>query len=128
MPNYKGGCHCGAFRLTVCRDAPIDRLIDCNCSICSKKGVLHLPVQENELTIDQSPGGRGESSLTQYQWGTNTAKHWFCPTCGIHVLNRPRNAPERYSVNARCLDDFGTILTSVTIVPFDGQDHPKDRS
>lgn len=39
---YKGGCHCGAVRFEV--EAP-ERLecSECNCSICTMSGYLHLP-------------------------------------------------------------------------------------
>ncbi len=122
MLDYAGGCHCGAVRISLRRDAPIDSLIDCNCSICRKKGILLLPVEDADLAIQQ-----GGNNLTLYQWRSNTAKHWFCKTCGIHVFNRPRSHPGRYSVNARCLDDFETFWPNVTLVSFDGQNHPKDR-
>jgi hypothetical protein len=122
MPTYHAGCHCGAVRLTIRRDSAISSLVDCNCSLCVKKGILHLAVQDQELTIDQ-----GKENLSLYQWRSQTASHWFCRKCGIHVLNRPRAAPERYSVNARCLDNFEEVLPTVTIAPFDGKDHPKDR-
>ncbi|HKK29720.1 MAG TPA: GFA family protein [Alphaproteobacteria bacterium] len=123
MPDYHAGCHCDAVRITVRRPQPIDSLIDCNCSICVKKGILHLAVEEADLRIDH-----GEENLALYQWQSNTASHWFCKICGIHVLTRPRSHPERYSVNARCLDDFEEILPSLTLIPFDGKNHPKDRS
>ncbi|MGA3124759.1 MAG: hypothetical protein ABSF69_28745 [Polyangiaceae bacterium] len=37
MQTFEGGCHCGAvrFRIIVEDDQEI---IDCNCSICTKKG------------------------------------------------------------------------------------------
>jgi hypothetical protein len=122
MPDYAGGCHCGAVRISVRRDAAIDTLIECNCSVCRKKGILLLPVEDVDLEIAQ-----GADNLTLYQWRSHTAKHWFCKTCGIHVFNRPRSHPERYSVNARCLDEFEAFWPNVTLVPFDGQNHPKDR-
>ena len=122
MPDYHGGCHCGSVRITVRRDSPIDSLTDCNCTVCRKKGILHLPVQDDDLTVVQ-----GKDNLTLYQWRTNTASHWFCKACGIHVFGRPRMHPERYTVNARCLDDFDAFMPNVSLVPFDGQNHPKDR-
>lgn len=122
MPTYHASCHCGDVRLAVHKDEPVRHLTDCNCSLCVKKGILHLAVEDSELTFLA-----GEDKLALYQWRTNTAKHWFCPNCGIHVLNRPRSHPERYSVNARCVDGFEALLATVELRPYDGRDHPKDR-
>jgi len=46
----------------------------------------------------------GETKLTSYQFGTQTATHNFCRHCGIHPIHHPRVAPDRWSVNARCLN------------------------
>ena len=121
MPRYNGSCHCGAVTVAVNRAEPIDRLIDCNCSICSKKGILHVPVEDDEFELLS-----GEPALSLYQFRSQTARHWFCRHCVIHLFNRPRNHPHRYSVNARCLDEFETIRDEAHIVAFDGQNHPKD--
>lgn len=40
--SYQGGCHCGRVRFRV--TASLDRMTHCNCSICAKKGFLHLIV------------------------------------------------------------------------------------
>ena len=122
MPIYLGGCHCGAVRVTITKDAPIDRLIDCNCSVCTMKGILHCPVEDHEITVDARPG-----ALRLYQFGTASAEHRFCGDCGIHVFGRPRSNPRRHTVNARCLDDFETVRARVEIVCLDGRNHPKDR-
>jgi len=38
---HRGGCHCGAVRFEA--DAAAYLMVqDCNCSICSKVGFLHL--------------------------------------------------------------------------------------
>jgi hypothetical protein len=106
----------------VTKSAPIVKLIDCNCSICTKKGVLHAPVQDDELVVL-----KGAEKTSTYRFGSGAAQHNYCPDCGIHVYGRPRNSPDRYSVNARCLDDFRTILASAEVMPFDGENHPKDQ-
>ena len=46
MNVYKGSCHCGEITFEVRREKPIEVLIDCNCSICSKKGLVHNPGRE----------------------------------------------------------------------------------
>ena len=123
MPTYKGSCHCGDVRFEIVKSKPIELFIDCNCSICTKKGILHCPVQNDELTLTADDG-----VVALYQFGTGDARHQFCSKCGIHVFGRPRNHPERYTVNARCLDDFGALREMVTMLPFDGHNHPKDNS
>jgi hypothetical protein len=98
-------------------------ITECNCSICQKKGILHTATEQNELTLV-----KGKDALTLYQFGSGVAEHQFCKICGIHVFGRPRSAPDRLTVNVRCLDDFEEILSSAKISRFDGQNHPKDQS
>lgn len=112
---YEGGCHCGAVRFQVTLEK--QEAIDCNCSICNKKGFLHLIVPQENFTLLQ-----GEDALTNYQFNTGTAKHLFCKHCGIHSFYRPRSHRNGFSVNLRCLDGFdGDLLAQFQIVPFDGQ-------
>lgn len=108
---YEGGCHCGAVRFQVIVDNW--EVHNCNCSICSKKGFLHLIVPPEQFTLL-----RGANVLTTYTFNTGIAKHTFCGICGIHPFYRPRSHPEAFDVNVRCLD--GDVLAQFRIVPFDG--------
>lgn len=114
---YEGGCHCGAVRFRV--DVFNHRIEDCNCSICFKKGILHLIVPENQFTLLQ-----GEDMLTTYTFNTGVAKHMFCSKCGIHPFYRPRSHPNSIDVNVRCLD--GDVLSKFEIVQFDGKNWEKN--
>ncbi len=107
----KGGCHCGAVRFEVLLTS-FDAL-ECNCSICSKKGFINLITPAERFALLQ-----GEENLSTYRFNTETAEHRFCTTCGIHPFSRPRSHPGSYDVNARCLDDGFDFLN---IEPFDGQ-------
>ena len=49
MPRYVGSCHCGRVRFEI--DAVIDRVTECNCSICSKKGILHCRVPPENFRL-----------------------------------------------------------------------------
>jgi len=113
LQTYQGGCHCGRVRMRV--QADLASVSECNCSICTKKGILHLLVPLDQFTLLQ-----GEDALTTYQFGTNVAKHTFCRHCGIHAFYVPRSDPDKVSVNARCLDDVdvGALHSSRT---FDGR-------
>ncbi len=109
---YSGSCHCGAIQFQV--EAPEKiKCGDCNCSICSKSGYLHLIVPRSKLKLLQ-----GESSITTYSWGTGIAKHTFCKTCGIKPFYIPRSNPDGYDVNVRCLDP---VPVELEIEPFDGK-------
>ena len=120
---YKGSCHCALVQFEVHKQTPIDTLIDCNCSICTKKGILHTPVQDDEMVILS-----GEDELALYQFGTKVARYTFCPRCGCNAFHRSRGNQYRYSVNARCLDDLDALLANNEIWFINGQDHPFDRN
>ena len=96
---YPGGCHCGAIRFEVTVAQP--HLLDCNCSICTQKGFLHLIVDPKDFVLLQ-----GAEHLKIYQFGTHTAIHRFCAICGIHPFYTPRSHPDKVDVNANCLDTF----------------------
>ena len=97
-----GGCHCGRVRFRVTAD--LSHVTECNCSICTKKGFLHLIVARDAFELLS-----GADALTTYRFNTGTAQHTFCATCGIHAFYNPRTDPENYSVNARCLDDYDPV-------------------
>ena len=87
---YKGGCHCGSVRFEV--DAPeVIKCQECNCSICSKAGYLHLIVPRSKF-------------------------HLFCKTCGVKSFYVPRSNADGYNINVRCLD---TQPREVIIEPFE---------
>jgi hypothetical protein len=108
----EGGCHCGRVRFRV----RVERLeaIDCNCSICTKKGFLHLIVAQDAFELLA-----GADSLALYTFNTGVAQHRFCATCGIHPFYTPRSHPDSIDVNVRCLD--GGALDAFAITRFDGQ-------
>ena len=120
MPTYKGSCHCQAVTFSV--DIEPTQLIDCNCTVCTKKGIIHVPVSDDQFTLLT-----GQDDLSLYQFKSNTASHWFCRHCGIHPFGRPRADPSRYTVNARCLDEFESLRSALPTAVFDGQNHPRDQ-
>ena len=114
---HAGGCHCGRVRFEVMAPAQIE-VGDCNCSMCSRTGYLHLVVKKEQFRLLS-----GEDALTNYQFNTKTAKHYFCSHCGIKSFYVPRSHPDGYSVNARCLDE-GTV-TGMTYRKIDGRNWEK---
>jgi hypothetical protein len=118
MPTYQGGCHCGRVRFEVTAD--LDQTVECNCSICTKKGFLHLIVEPGQFRL-LTPG----DAVTLYQFNTQTARHYFCPVCGIHSYYIPRSHPDKIDVNVRCLE--GVDLQRLTPQPFNGREWEKSR-
>lgn len=114
---YEGGCHCRHVRFRVTGD--LTRVTACNCSMCTKKGLLHLIV-----ALDQFEILSGRDNLTTYSFNTHVAKHTFCSTCGIHPFYVPRSNPDMIDVNVRCLDDID--LTAIVPMPFDGKNWESD--
>ena len=123
MTRHTGGCHCGRVRFEVLAPAKIE-VSDCNCSICSKAGYLHLIVPADRFTLSS-----GKDALTSYSFNTRTARHLFCSVCGIKSFYVPRSHPDGYSVNARCLDP-GTV-EAMAVKYIDGrnweQEYPEGR-
>jgi hypothetical protein len=112
MKTMQGGCHCGRVRFRVTAD--LDEVTVCNCSICTKKGFLHLIVPPEQFELLS-----GKNDLATYQFNTGVAKHTFCKTCGIHPFYVPRSDPDKIDVNARCIDDVD--LDGLTVNFFDGK-------
>ena len=113
MTTHTGGCHCGAVRFEV--DAPEAlELDDCNCSICYMAGYQHLIVPKDAFRLLQ-----GEDALSNYQFNSRVAQHYFCRTCGVKSFYVPRSHPDGVSVNARCLDPGTFEVGSLT--PFNGR-------
>jgi len=109
---YQGSCHCGAVVFEC--EAPADiEVEDCNCSICTKSGFLHLIIPQSKFQLMQ-----GLDMLTTYTFNTGVAKHTFCSYCGVKPFYYPRSNPDGIDINVRCLD---TKPKSMKIVPFDGQ-------
>lgn len=108
-----GGCHCGAVRFEAQTPAVVE-VEDCNCSMCSKTGFLHLIVPASRFKLLS-----GIERLVTYTFNTGTAKHLFCASCGVKSFYVPRSNPDGFSVNLRCLDDPKSF-DEVKIVAFDG--------
>jgi len=109
---YHGSCHCGAAQFELEAPEAIE-CHDCNCSICSRSGYLHLIVPSSKFRLLS-----GEDQLTTYTFDTGEAQHKFCKTCGIKSFYIPRSNPDGFDVNVCCLEPQPE---HITVIPFDGK-------
>ncbi len=137
MVTHKGACHCRRVQFEVrsllvhgvlflkmnskCLlsqfDAPKDVIAwDCNCSICTMKRNTHTIVPSSRFRLVE---GSAEALSQPYTFGTHTAKHLFCRTCGICTHYIPRSNPDGVAVTIFCIEK-GT-LNSIDIRSYDGQ-------
>lgn len=108
----RGGCHCGRIAFEV-QGRP-EMVIECNCSICTKKGYLHWIVERERFHL-LTPA----SNLATYRFFTSVARHHFCANCGVAPFYIPRSDPDKFDVNVRCID--GVDLTQLAVYHFDGR-------
>jgi hypothetical protein len=109
----EGGCHCRAVRFEV-KVAEAVEILDCNCSICSATGYLHLIVPHDRFRLLS-----GREELTSYRFGTGAANHLFCRICGVKSFYQPRSHPTAWSVNLNALDSSDGLR--LTRRSFDGR-------
>ena len=111
---YKGSCHCGKVAFEV--EGEIKDVTACNCSMCSRKGVLMWFVPRQKLHL-LTP----EKDLSTYLFNKHVIKHRFCADCGIHAFGEVTDPKgnQMAAVNARCLE--GIELASLTVKNFNGR-------
>lgn len=109
---YQGSCHCGSIKFEISTEIP--ELTTCDCSICSRKNALMVKVHQDEFLLIN-----GVQYLTEYQFNTKIAKHYFCKICGIYPFHRKRVTPDYFGINVHCLEEFDS--TGIPIRATDGK-------
>ena len=71
-------------------------------------------IAPEDITIDIE-----EDALGLYEFGTKTAKHYFCKKCGIYTFHQRRSKPGFYGVNLGCLE--GVDLSVLEEINVDGK-------
>ena len=117
----RGTCHCGAVELEITLSDGLNTARRCDCSFCSRRGAIAVSAPLDGIKII-----KGADNLTLYTWGTHTAQHFFCKTCGIYTHLQRRSTPNEYGINIAILDginprDLGEVGWA------DGINHPSDR-
>jgi hypothetical protein len=110
---YQGSCHCGKIAYSV--EGDMGKVIECNCTHCSRKGYLlwFLPRSQVEL---RTP----EGAMSEYLFNKHVIRHKFCPDCGCAPIAFGKDAKgnDTAAINVRCLE--GIDLAKVERMPYDG--------
>jgi len=114
MKTYTGSCHCGSVRFEASTD--LNKVLQCNCSICSRAGYLLTFVPPEQFKLLQ-----GEEQLKDYQFNKKRIHHLFCSNCGVHSFGQGTGpgGKQMYAVNVRCLE--GVEPSGLGITQFDGK-------
>ena len=111
---YQGSCHCGRIAFTL--EGEVREAIDCNCSMCRRRGGLLAFFPREALTLTTPEG-----DYATYHFNKHALDHHFCHTCGIAPFTEgtdPRTGAKMAAVNVRCLE--GVDLATLAIKAFDG--------
>lgn len=96
-----GSCHCGRIRFEV--EGQPGKVIECNCSHCSRKGYLLWFLPRDKLTLHTD-----EADLSTYTFNRHAIRHHFCPTCGCAPFGFGKDASgaATAAINVRCLEEL----------------------
>lgn len=110
----KGSCHCGRICFEV--EGEPEEVMECNCSMCSRKGALMWFIPRDRLHLLFEPDG-----MSTYTFNKHVVKHRFCPECGMHPFGEARDSNGDYmaAINARCLEEID--LSALAVKQFDGR-------
>ena len=112
---YKGSCHCGRVAFEV--EGDLREVLECNCSLCARKGSLLWFVPRDKLHLAMP-----EENASTYTFNKHAIKHRFCGTCGIHPYAEatdPRTGTPMAAINVRCLDSVDP--DQLAVKHFDGR-------
>ena len=114
MTIHAGSCHCGAIEFTL--EGDIDTVIDCNCSMCRRRGSLLAFFPRSAMELKAA-----DADIATYTFNKHAIRHRFCATCGVSPFGEgthPQTGDATVAVNVRCLPDVD--LASLTVIPYDG--------
>ena len=94
----------------------------CNCSICSRKGIVnsfsYIPPENIERV-------EGMSSLALYQFGDKDVNHYFCRTCGVCPFTTVASVPPDYvgparpgyyRINLGCIENIDVYGLEIEVI------------
>jgi hypothetical protein len=117
----RASCHCGAVVIEATLPHGLIDAGRCTCSFCRRRAAAAVTALASSLKVIH-----GADNLTLYSWGSHTAKHYFCKTCGIYTHHQRRSDPTQCGINLGCIE--GVHPWEFEPLPYtNGINHPSDR-
>ena len=97
---HKGGCHCGKIAYEF--EGEIGTVLDCNCTLCQKRGGLLHFIPEGAFTF-RTP----RESIGTYKFNKHVIDHHYCLDCGVSPFSEGTDPKGNamVAINMRCVDD-----------------------
>lgn len=95
----RASCHCGAVVIeaeAIGTDLTPSR---CTCSFCRRRQAGNISAHTDSVRVL-----KGHEALGLYQFGTRTARHYFCKHCGIYTHHQRYSDPRETGINFGCID------------------------
>lgn len=111
----QASCHCGNVVIDLARKP--EEVFECNCSICSKLGVLWSYYHCDEVNFT-----KGEDGTNIYQWNERILEFHSCSHCGCttHWIAADKSFRDKMGVNARLIDGVNNKNSKVYQLDFGG--------
>ena len=96
--------------------SPLAEVMECNCSLCSKRGYLLWFVPRAQLTLSTP-----DADLSTYRFNRMHIAHHFCSNCGCAPFGEAADPKGNAmaAVNVRCLE--GVDPDTLKVVKVDGR-------
>ena len=105
---HRGGCLCGAVRITVRRH--LRNVVNCHCSQCVRSHghyAAHTSAKDDAITVD------GAENVTWYR-SSARAERGFCKVCGSQLFWKPLGT-DRTAITAGSLDQPTGLKSKIHI-------------
>lgn len=111
---YEGSCHCGKVAFEV--EGDFASAIECNCSMCRRKGSLLAFVPLGQFTLTTA-----EEDVSTYRFNRHVIDHHFCAACGVAPYSEGTDPQgnRMAAINLRCVP--AVDLEALTIQKVDGR-------
>jgi hypothetical protein len=116
MSTHTGSCHCGKVAFEF-ESGPLTDGLECNCSICGRKGTILHFVPASSFTL-KTP----REALTTYTFNKHAIAHHFCATCGVSAFGEgvDPKGNAMAAINLRCVEGVDPRALQITF--YNGRD------